>query len=294
MNSESQSKQSSRSPRLHLMYFVDASETRSFSISTAVLKAAAVVLIGIAFFSLTCNAVLVFAVRHLLFVQDEIRQLKAAHVAQSVVHENLLREGPFVVANGGAELLNLTTKKVSEALIRKTPLDFEDSAASLDRRQASSAADDSASALSIQGHDPANTEASPQNPDQSPQEAADSGPSPIEISSLKHEYKVEEKKLIITFTVKNAAQFGTRISANICAIVTAVDPSGKEVHLPYPSHFDDQPDGPLHCTSGLQVHFARYKPTQLVIDTPPLAWKALNVYFSDNSGTTEHSFKLDK
>lgn len=297
MNSSHQPKQSSRSPRLHLMYFVDASETRSVSVSTTVLKFSIIVLIGMALFSLTCNAVLFFAVRHLLFVQNEIRQLKAAHIAQSIVHENLLREGPFVVANGGSDLLNLTTKKIAEALVRKTPVRFEDPVAGLERGQRDDQAsrpgqtdqESPASASSPEGDSGQQTD-----PQEGSQGASDTGPSPIEITGVKHEHKAAENKLVVTFTLKNIAQFGTRISGHLCAIVTAVDTNGKRVHLPYPSDFDDQPDGPLHCESGLKVHFARYKPTQMVLDSPPLAWQSLNVYFSDDNGTTEHSFVLSK
>lgn len=297
MNSSHQPKQSSRSPRLHLLYFVDSSETRSVSISTSALKLSLIVIIGMALFSLTCNAVLFFGVRHLLFAQNETRQLKAAHIAQSIVHENLLREGPFVVATGDSELLNLTTKRIAEALVYKTPVRFEDPVTGLERKQTTTPAtnpeqDGSTDPAAIASLDDALDQKT--LPLDDTREASDTGPTPVEITRVTHEHKASENKLYIRFTLKNIAQFGTRISGHLCAMITAVDTNGKRVQLPYPTTFSDQPDGPLHCESGLKVNFARYKPTQMVINSPPMAWKNLAVYFSDENGTTEHSFTLSK
>ncbi len=278
MNND-QTKAEGSSPSLHIMYFVDTASTRSLTIRLWVIRLAAFLAVGFVLFSMASATLVVLLYRHTNLTQQSMKELKAAHLAQSVVHENLLREAPFLVVSGEGELLHRGVKQVATALLEKRNIAF------------------SAEELSFAAR--ANTPSSDGQEASDPAQAADVEEAGqmeprVAISRIKSRFNKKDESLSVSFNIKNMAHFGTKLSGTVCAVMFVKNAKGERVEIPYPSDFERHPDGPLHCNSGLEVRFARHKPTQLTIRTKEVTLEELTVYFTDESGTTEHHFNLNK
>ena len=101
---------------LHIMYFVDSDSTKTISVRIRNIKLA---IIGVAAFvslSLLSAAAVVLLGLQLKHMENKSREMKSALIAQSIVHDNLLKVAPFMVASGSNIALNQTVGTIAASL----------------------------------------------------------------------------------------------------------------------------------------------------------------------------------
>jgi hypothetical protein len=102
---------------LHIMYFVDSDSTKTISVRIRNVKLA---IIGVALFasaSMLSTAAAFLLGLQLKHMEDKSREMKSALIAQSIVHDNLLKVAPFMVASGSNIALNQSVGSVAASLV---------------------------------------------------------------------------------------------------------------------------------------------------------------------------------
>lgn len=101
---------------LHIMYFVDSESTKTISVRLRYIKIAIVGVGAFAALSMMSTAVAVLLALQIRHLENKSRELKSAAIAQSIVHDNLLKVAPIMVASGANAVLNPTVASVTASL----------------------------------------------------------------------------------------------------------------------------------------------------------------------------------
>lgn len=260
-------KQRSKARTLHVMYFVDSQSSRSFSLNLRTLKLFGFLVSLLTLLSLMGNVLLAFSFQQLVASESSLQKVKAAHLAQAIAHENLFREAPYVVASSDMMLLSRETKKIAESLESRQPIPAE--------------ANDFEGASDLSMLENADDPDPPEEADST----LDSGEPRVKLERFSFAFDPGENSLSLNFDLRNIIAFGTKMKAKVCAIVEGISATGEAITRTFPADLSVQPESEQTCTGGLPLHFARVKPTQLVLKTDQFEVTGVRILYTDSEGT---------
>lgn len=292
---------------VHLMYFVDSKETKSLSLRISHIKLLFFLVFSFILFSFLSLALIALLINNSRHASLALKELKSAHLAQSIVHENLLKEAPFLIAAGSNIILSRQSSQVAAAFRDGTTVDFNSdelafSDPSVDSppesitesgSQPESQADSQSE--SLQNSSPAgesnNQAPNLKNSEPISQDQGDQMHSEIEIenqasqnrlvsfSEIDSTYLQSEKKVSLKFTIKNETSTARQLDGVLCALIHGRSPAGEAILLSYPTQFKGENTNRASCRKGLRIRFARFRPTEIIVNSDPITLERVVFYF---------------
>jgi hypothetical protein len=296
--STSNSTKSTAKKILHVVYFVDSNETKTTSFSIQRIKLVVVLGVAYAILSAISFVVLVLLFRHNSEKGLMLKELKAAHLAQSIVHENLLKEAPFLVASGTGIMLSKQSNMVAEALRNASTVDFNSDELSFAESEQSEQNEAEAlqTAEAPKVEEPVNQVSivSPEPPTPKEQLAPSNNVMNdfISFSQIKAIYSDSESRYQLKFVIQNLKPNAVTLDGTLCAVLKGKNTSGAPVSAFFPISFNPESGNPKPCEKGLRIRFARFRPSEMSIRSEQMSLETVTFHFFSADKHTKHEIKI--